>query len=270
MPRTAKNVSNETTNPSSLSYPPVPSFSQRSNISTPIFMVLLLVAAYLLGMLTTKVQYLEQEKTMVQDTAGNVLAADNAAPAPSLPPTKVDVESGHLAVLGDQNAKVTLVQFSDFQCPFCRRFFEETLPQIKKEYIDTGKVKLTFRHYPLDFHPAAYPSALAAECANEQGKFWELHDKIFEEQAKQGTGTVQYTIDDVKTWAAAIVMDQTQFASCIDSNKYDAQVKEDVADAQKVGVSGTPATYVNGMLVSGAQPYSVFKTIIDQELQKAN
>lgn len=267
MPRTAKNVSTETRSPSSLSRPSFPSLGQRSNIYTPILMVLLLVAAYLLGMLTTKVQYLEQEK----QATSTVLAADNAAaPAPSLPPAKVTVDNGHLAVLGDKNAKVTLVQFSDFQCPFCRRFFEETLPQIKKDYIDTGKVQLAFRHYPLDFHPAAYPSALASECANEQGKFWELHDTLFEEQAKQGAGTIQYTIDDVKTWATTISMDQTQFANCIDSNKYDAQVKEDLADAQQVGVSGTPATYVNGMLVSGAQPYSVFKTIIDQELQKAN
>lgn len=98
------------------------------------------------------------------------------------PPSKVSVDNGHLPGLGNKDAKVTIVEFSDFECPFCRRFFTETFSQIKKEYIDTGKVVTYYRHYPLPFHPLAQPFALASECANEQGKFWEFHDKIFKEQ----------------------------------------------------------------------------------------
>lgn len=90
------------------------------------------------------------------------------------------VENGNLPVLGDENAPVTIVEFSDLECPFCEQFFSGAYPQIKKDYIDTGKVKMYFRHYPLPFHPMAKPAAVAVECANEQGKFWELHDRIFQ------------------------------------------------------------------------------------------
>lgn len=89
------------------------------------------------------------------------------------------VDTGHLPVLGDENASVTIVEFSDLECPFCEQFFKGAYPQIKKDYIDTGKVKMYYRHYPLPFHPMAKPAANAVECANDQGKFWELHDRIF-------------------------------------------------------------------------------------------
>ena len=95
---------------------------------------------------------------------------------------KTVVDIGRLPVLGNKNAKVTIIEFSDFECPFCRRFFAETYPKIKKEYIDTGKVALYYRHFPLPFHPLAQPFAQATECANEQGKFWQLHDKVFTSQ----------------------------------------------------------------------------------------
>ena len=100
---------------------------------------------------------------------------------PSLAP-KTSIENGHLPANGNTTAKVTIVEFSDFECPFCRRYFTETYPQLKKEYIDTGKVVMYYRHYPLPFHPLAQPFAVASECANEQGKFWEYHDKIFQSQ----------------------------------------------------------------------------------------
>ncbi|MBI2049629.1 thioredoxin domain-containing protein [Candidatus Roizmanbacteria bacterium] len=95
---------------------------------------------------------------------------------------RATVDTGRLPSIGDTNAKVTIVEFSDFECPFCRRYFTDTFPQLKKDYIDTGKVVMYYRHFPLDFHPLAKPFAMASECANEQGKFWEFHDKIFSEQ----------------------------------------------------------------------------------------
>lgn len=96
--------------------------------------------------------------------------------------SRATIDIGHLPPLGDKNAKVTIVEFADLECPFCRRFFLDTYPQLKKEYIDTGKAVLYFRHFPLSFHPLALPFANASECANEQGKFWEMHDKIYKEQ----------------------------------------------------------------------------------------
>ncbi len=96
--------------------------------------------------------------------------------------TRVTVDPGRLPPIGDRDAQVVIVEFSDFECPFCRKYFIDTLPQLKKDYIDTGKVVIYYRHFPLDFHPLAKPFAQASECANEQGKFWEFHDKIFQEQ----------------------------------------------------------------------------------------
>lgn len=179
-----------------------------------------------------------------------------------------DVSADDDAVLGDPNAPVTLIEFSDFQCPFCRTFYKETLPQIKKEYIATGKVKLVFRDFPLSFHPGATPAAEGSECAREQGKYWEMHDAIFDEQDKQGSGTIQFTADDVKKWAAKIGLDTPKFNQCLDSGKYRQEVEKDLIDGSAAGVNGTPATFINGRLVTGAQPFAAFKAIIDEELKK--
>ena len=171
-------------------------------------------------------------------------------------------------VLGKDNAPVTIIEFSDYQCPFCRRFYVDTLPQLKKEYIDTGKVKLIFRDFPLSFHPGAQPAAEAAECADDQGKYWEMHDKIFEEQSKQGQGTVQFTADDLKTWAKSVAgLDYQRWESCFAAGTHRAEIRKDTADGTQAGVSGTPAFFVNGQLVSGAQPFAVFQQIIEAELR---
>lgn len=181
----------------------------------------------------------------------------------------VAVSADDDAILGKKNAPVAIIEFSDFQCPFCRRFWEETLPQIKKEYIATGKAFLVYRDFPLDFHSGAEPAAEAAECAEEQGKFWEMHDKIFSAQGKQGTGTVQFGVADLKQWAKEIKLNSTQFNSCLDGGKYKEEVAKDIADGVAAGVSGTPTTFVNGQKIVGAQPFSAFKVVIDQELARS-
>jgi len=179
-----------------------------------------------------------------------------------------DVSVDDDVVMGNKNAKVTIIEFSDYQCPFCRTFWKDTLSQIKKEYIDTGKVKFVYRDYPLSFHPMAQSSAQAAECAEEQGRYWEIHDKIFGEQEKKGQGTVSYTLDELKRWASEIGLDVSKFNQCLDSGKYKAEVEKDFADGTAAGVSGTPSTFINGRLVVGAQPFSAFKAIIEEELKK--
>lgn len=180
---------------------------------------------------------------------------------------KVKVSVDDDPITGNPKAKVTIVEFSDFQCPFCRRFWNDTFSQIKRDYIDTGRVRFVYRDFPLSFHPMSRPSALAAQCAYEQGKFWEMHDKIFGEQEKKDEGTVQFSIQDLKRWASQINLNIIQFNQCLDSEKYKTEVENDIADGSSYGVSGTPTLYINGKSIVGAQPYSVFKEAIEAELR---
>ena len=225
-------------------------------------------AIVIAGVLIAGAVFYSGSKSSVGTTQGSnptQQGAGNGQPAVATVAASADDD----AVLGDPNAPVTLIEFSDFQCPFCRKFYKETLPQIKKEYILTGKAKLVYRDFPLvQIHPGATPAAEGAECAQDQGKFWEMHDAIFDEQEKLGSGTVQFTADDVKKWAANIGLDTSKFNQCLDSGKYKQEVEKDLADGSAAGVNGTPATFVNGRLVSGAQPFSAFKVIIDEELKK--
>ena len=162
-------------------------------------------------------------------------------------------------VIGNADAPVTIVEFSDFQCPFCARFYSQTYLTLKEEYVDTGKVKIVFRDFPLGFHPEAEPSAIAAECAHEQGKFWEFHDLIFE---NQGIMSASAYLD----WAEQLSLDMTQFTDCVDSQKYKSEVAKDYNDGGRLGITGTPGFFVNGQLLTGAQPYSVFAAAIEAEL----
>jgi protein-disulfide isomerase len=178
------------------------------------------------------------------------------------------------AVIGNANAPVTIIEFSDYQCPFCRKFWVDTYSQIKSKYIDTGKAKLVFRDYPLNFHSMAQLSAEAAECVREKGgdgAYYKYHDKIFLEQQLLDSGkangdvttTVTYTKDDLKKWAKTLGYD---IASCLDSGKFTEEVKKDLKDGQAAGISGTPAFVINGILISGAQQFSEFERIIEGEL----
>jgi protein-disulfide isomerase len=175
--------------------------------------------------------------------------------------------------VGSDSAPVVIVEFSDFQCPFCRKFYTDSYQNLKQEYIDTGKVQLVYRDFPLSFHPSAQKSAEAAECAADQNKGWEMHDKMYTEEAKLGSGTVQYSVDDMKRWASEIGLNTETFNDCLDSGKYASEVQKDEADGAAAGVSGTPSFIIgrrdgSGISpISGAQPYNVFKTAIDQLLQ---
>ncbi len=219
--------------------------------------IVLLVAVFLLGYLAARVQILEKNQSL----------SPGSQQTGQAPPEKVDVKEGKLPILGKNNAKVTMIEFSDFECPFCKRYFDETLSQIIKDYVDTGKVKMYYRHFPLDFHPAAMPSALASECANEQGKFWEYHDKVFTEQDKIAGKTTDLINAQLKSFAQELGLNTSRFGSCLDNAKYQANVDADLNDGRTAGVSGTPTFFINGNRIVGAQPYSAFKAIIDQELK---
>jgi protein-disulfide isomerase len=161
---------------------------------------------------------------------------------------------------GPENAKVTIVEFSDFQCPFCSRA-HDTVEEVMTAY--AGKVRLVFRHFPLDFHQQAPKAAEAASCAGEQQKFWEYHTALFKNQQK-------LMPEDLKAHASALGLDAAKFNECLDSGRLSKVVQDDIAAGKKVGVTGTPAFFINGVMLSGAQPIEEFKKVIDAELGVVN
>ena len=189
-----------------------------------------------------------------------------AAANPSIVLPTVDDD----AVLGSADAPVTLIEFSDFQCPFCRSFANTALKEIKKNYVETGKVKIVYRDYPLPFHPAAIPAARAAECAHEQDKFWEMHDQIYLEQDKQGSNTIEFGAEDLKSWAKNVTgLNHQKWETCFSSDKYTDEINKDLADGMAAGINGTPAVFINGKEVVGAQPYPVFQQAIEAALKES-
>jgi protein-disulfide isomerase len=164
------------------------------------------------------------------------------------------------AAKGPATAPVEIIEFSDFQCPFCLRA-NPTVDQVMKTYGE--RVRFVYRHFPLGNHPNARPAAEASECAAEQGKFWEYHDRLFANPSKLGDA-------DLKQHAAALGLDGSKFNACVDSRKYKAQVDADMKAGEEAGVSGTPAFFVNGRMLSGAQPFESFKRLIDEELELKN
>ncbi len=195
-------------------------------------------------------------------------------PQPSVVKASVDDD----AILGDKNAPVTIIEFSDYQCPFCRKFWAETLPSIKEQYIDTGKVRFVYRDFPIPSlgHEMAVTLAEAAECvrdvAGNDEAYFKMHDKIFEEQSildggsksSPVTKTVHgFSEDDIKSWAQDLGYN---IDSCLDSGKFRSEVQKDLVDGQSAGIKGTPGFVINGKLVSGAQPFSIFQQIIEAEL----
>lgn len=229
---------------------------------TPILIGLVVIAAFLVGVLWTKVQYLEQNGS---GAAAQQQAAAQQGAAPT-PGAKVNVGLGHFPALGKQGAKVAIVEFADLRCPFCEQFFTQTEPQIIKDYVDTGKATFSFREYAF-LGPASTVAANAAECANDQGKFWDFHNYMYQHQPDE-SDTSMYNTDSLTTIAGQLGMDTTQFRDCLSNNKDNANVSKDFSEGQAAGVSGTPTIFVDGIPVVGAQPYSAFQTIIDQELAK--
>ncbi|MCB9789276.1 MAG: thioredoxin domain-containing protein [Deltaproteobacteria bacterium] len=172
---------------------------------------------------------------------------------------KVTVDPAKDAIKGKNDAPVTLVVFSEFQCPFCKRV-EPALQQVAETYGD--KVRFVFKHNPLPFHKDAFPASEAAMCAKEQGKFWEMHDKLFENQR-------DLSADALAKYAGEVGVDAGKWKKCMDSHKYKNDIEESIELAGKVTARGTPNTFVNGRKLTGAKPFEEFKTVIDEEIAKA-
>jgi protein-disulfide isomerase len=176
---------------------------------------------------------------------------------------------------GEKNAKVTLVEFSDYQCPFCARHVRETLPPLEREYIATGKIKYVFRNFPIaSIHPLAFKAHEAANCSGEQEKYWEMHNRLFANSKALGA-------KDLSQHAQALALDLAKFQECLDSGKHAGKIRRDMAEGQTAGVKGTP-TFFLGLtepndtqitavkIIRGAQPYAVFKQAIESLLSTKN
>jgi len=189
------------------------------------------------------------------------------APQPQAPPEPevyTDVDLDDDPVLGDEDAEVTIIEFSDYQCPFCARHVTQTVPQIKENYIDTGKVKLIFRDLPLGFHQYAHVAAEASECADDQGKFWEYHDLLFENAA-------DLSEENLKVLAEDLGLDMDDFNSCLEDGTYEEEVDNDMSDASNYGITGTPSFLIGNeekgyVKLVGAQPYEAFEDAIEEAL----
>lgn len=178
---------------------------------------------------------------------------------------KIEASEDDDAFLGNEDAPIVMVEFSDYQCPYCSRFEKESMPQIMQNYIETGKVKLVFRDYPLAFHANAKPAAEAAECAGEQDKYFEMHGKLFNGLDEwQGASDANGIF---ARYASEIGLKTEKFPKCMTNNEMAEEVEKDLSDGISYGVSGTPTFFINGQKLVGAQPYSVFANIFDSLLK---
>ncbi len=202
--------------------------------------------------------------------SGSGAAVVNNNLAPSLPsepaePERAEVSlDGAAAVKGDENAPVTIVEYSDYQCPFCARFYSQTLPSMLSDYVESGKVKLVFKDLPLPFHSNADNAAVAARCGGDQGNYWGMHDTLFEKQDEWSS--LPDATETFTGYATALGLDGGKLKDCMKSGKFDKVIQQNVREANTVGLSGTPSFLINGLSVVGAQPYQVFQQVLDEEL----
>jgi protein-disulfide isomerase len=212
-----------------------------------------------------KADELLKKGTKIEDVYSKLMEQAAAAPAPAAAaaapaaPEKVEVSADDAPTKGPKSAPVTIVLFSDFQCPFCSRVLP-TLKQIEDTY--KTKVRIAFKHQPLPFHPNADPAAQASMAAHEQGKFWEMHDKMFANQQALDRPSLD-------KYAQELGLNMARFKAAMDSGKYKDKVQKDSAEGNKIGANGTPTFFINGRKLEGAQPFDNFKSMIDAELAKA-
>lgn len=214
-------------------------------------------------------------------TASSVTTATEAAPAPSTQATtatteqnggvtpimaKLSIGGERYAALGDPKAPLTIVEYSDYGCPFCRRYATTTFPAVKQRYIDTGKVFYVFKDFPIvRTHPQAALAAEAAECAGEQGQYWAMHERLFA-QADEWDTTADQARASFARYAPALGMNGDALVTCVTQGRYRAEVQANGAEATELGMNGTPSFVINGKLLVGAYPTEDFTRIVDREL----
>ncbi len=224
--------------------------------------------------LKSEMQALKQSQAAIQKDLAEIMRLLKQRPQAQAKPQRPAFEPRDLDIagapyLGQPDATVTLVEFTDYQCPYCRRHFERTQPELVKNYVEAGKLKYVLREFPLaPIHPKAFKASEAALCAGDQGKYWEMHDLFFQDQQKLGP-------EDLKAHAGGLGLEMAGFSECLDGGKYTKRIENDLAEGAKAGVRGTP-TFFLGLTdptdptkiratksLQGAQPYVVFKQVID-------
>ena len=207
----------------------------------------------------------EMASEATSSVATTVGADSNFAPVTAIM-EKLGVKGEQFAALGDPNAPVTMIEFSDYGCPFCRRYVSTTYPELKQQYIDTGKVYYVFKDYPIkQLHPQAEIASQAAECAGEQGKYWEMHAALFANPGEWDT-TEDVAREVMTRYAAELNFDAAQFASCMEpGTTARADVEANMDEGRRLGLTGTPSFVINGKLLAGAQPLDVFQRVLTEK-----
>ncbi len=197
---------------------------------------------------------------ITQDPAKSSNSQQSSSPIPTSLPHQAEQQSS--------GKKVTIVEYGDFQCPFCESFYHNALTQIKDTYVNTGKASFEFRHFPLPSHPNAEITSLAAECAREQGKFWEYHNTLYDKQGEWSNKGGGDLTDALLAFAIGLSLNSESFHSCLVSQKFVDKINSDKSQGQGRGVSATPTVFINDQILVGALPYESFKAVIEQELNK--
>lgn len=242
------------------------------NKIVPILTVLVIVGAFAVGYLYGKVNVYEKVGgTAIANKAAETGAGDSQAQEPQAPAAVNlteeqinQIKEKAVAVKGDKNAKVTVVEFTDYQCPFCSRYYTDAYGKIVKDYVDTGKTQYIFMDLPLPFHPNAKQAALAARCAGDQDTYWEMHDVLFEKQTEWSEESDP--AEAFKQYAKELGLKTNDFNACYDEGKYNEAIDEALTLAQSVGANGTPTFYINNKQLVGALPFSEFQKALDEAL----
>lgn len=230
-------------NPSLASQPEDIPPARRSPLALVVFLVLGFIAGLAVG-------YFSWGSTPIA-------AKTDQAPAGAQAPKRYNVPIGTAPIWGPESAPITIIEFSDYECPYCKKWTMEIWPQIKQAYPE--QIRLVYKDFPLyQSHPNATPAASAARCANDQNKYWLFHDRIF------ASGNLSAQL--YESIAVSIGLDVAQWKDCINNNKYKAEIEADYNYGAQLGITGTPTFFINGLAMVGAQPFSAFKQVIDQEL----
>ena len=221
------------------------------------FYAVLVVLAFAAGILIGYAAWGRTPPTVLVPDQSAAQGVAVAAPTGAPQYVRYKIPTAGFPALGPANAPITLVEFADFQCPYCRQWEQQTYQPLLDAY--PGKIRIVYRDFPLtSIHPNAMPAAEAAQCANEQGKFWPFHDKLFSGESLS---------DDIyKQYAQELGLDMVKFNDCLSTHKFAQQIQDDSNFATNLGINSTPTFFINGLAVIGAQPLEAFKSVIDKEL----
>lgn len=237
-----------------------------SNTNTPWFATTIGLAGLIVGYIIANGINGISVALPAPNNQGSAASVAQVPPPSNDTPATIDDDP----MIGEEDAPITVIEFTDYQCPFCNRHFEQTYKKIKENYIDTGKVKYVSRDFPLGFHAFAQKASEASECADDQGKFWEMHDLLFTNQA--AWSALPDALPTFAQYAKDLKLNMSTFDSCLSSGKYKDEVIKDQADGSASGIDGTPGFWILGpdgknQKISGAYPYETFSAAFDGMLK---